>query len=1312
MKNLQSAYYDWFIVRKYANNQPTVVDKRYLNNRDTSSGISVSDLSSSGGDIRFRYNTEVYNNTVAGTNLFSSNSYDLGTSFESTSSVYCVGISTNPSCSDNGNNEDSVHLTSSGTLGIASEASSTGLQTVKEFEAVAQQGEEYSTVLLNATPSTASGQDNRIVEYEWDTDGGSFDVDKVGEEIQLNLSDGASREVELRVTDETGAKNKTKVQIPVNNAEPQNMDVSAPSTAKVGEEVFISSRFDDDNKKQVAYLFDTGERIVANPGESVKKEFTTDGNIRITAVGVDKYGQTASGSTTIDVQSDPPDLSGLEDSITTNVRDTVVFDGTGSITDIEGVSESITTIYNASNISKTSGESFSYRYVLPNGDVKEGEVVDFIPQVKTGPENSREIEMYVTNSVGQTSKKIIDLHTVNQGPKIDEIKINKNYDKESQVFIQSSTCDSQGYCGSKIEYNGFDVSNGKTNDGNKGINMLVLNRNNQPEFFGAYSTDDGDSYSTVTKFNSDGTPVNVNTQSCTNTGCATTNLTSDISKYKDENNVRLVLVGEGQPMPNDGQGGTEVTAEEGELYDEIVSLGGSLNSSGSGPGLVTDSYEVDFQGGTQGWKSDTGTLSQKADDWVAPLCSPSKTSTIKNTDLIDVGQNSIENSVEYSARVAAIDGWNNEELVLELRYDGSWNEVGRENPVSETQALADEGETYDNPSASGLACPEYSNSFASEDGPVDVIEFSGEITVNGKVTGARLNMDDSVAGGIQKDYLESFAIDYLRLNQKDYKGIGLEKNDMWMLHTENNRDGEIVNTTELWEPRGDESGISDITETISMSRERTVDRDKLNVSVESYVPHPRIGGDSIAQGQDGTSYSDTILDSDDDGHTYTFNHTINLSATSVNSLPANYTINATTIDDYSDEVEKSIGISVGASRPNAEIVANKYSVLQGEQFKLNGSTSTDPQNSDLTYQWNLGDGTTATGVTTTKSYSGAVGNRTVSLTVTNEFGQSNTEDVEIAVVDEPTVNLEIVEEDAQTATARLDADATAYGDNNSIETYRFYPGDGTGPIETSDPEYIRNYSTGGIITAEVEVVDKYGQVGSATDSRLIGVPVSCKVINQYISQSSGTYTIDPDRDGDNFDAYCDMDFSGGGWTAIDAPTAREFIQDIGGGIEVAVGSAQTGYVDDGFGTNQQIYPYSVDAGGAHGMKYIIQTDFEFDELHMNSWKFGHGSYIRDNGDTSEVRGSNTLTGDWQGFNSGGVSGDVGFGTRTEVANSWSNEFGGMSNYRTGCPSCSRTFSDGGQIYNVGKTSTAALGWGESGGQNEGWVWKGGEMYVR
>jgi hypothetical protein len=69
--------------------------------------------------------------------------------------------------------------------------------------------------------------------------------------------------------------------------------------------------------------------------------------------------------------------------------------------------------------------------------------------------------------------------------------------------------------------------------------------------------------------------------------------------------------------------------------------------------------------------------------------------------------------------------------------------------------------------------------------------------------------------------------------------------------------------------------------------------------------------------------------------------------------------------------------------------------------------------------------------------------------------------------------------------------------------------------------------------------------------------VSCKaLLAAFPKASSGTYVIDPDGTGSiaAFDAYCDMDFDGGGWTLIMATNALSTDNQTVGTVALSSGS--------------------------------------------------------------------------------------------------------------------------------------------------------------
>ncbi|HNL08615.1 MAG TPA: PKD domain-containing protein, partial [Chitinophagales bacterium] len=86
--------------------------------------------------------------------------------------------------------------------------------------------------------------------------------------------------------------------------------------------------------------------------------------------------------------------------------------------------------------------------------------------------------------------------------------------------------------------------------------------------------------------------------------------------------------------------------------------------------------------------------------------------------------------------------------------------------------------------------------------------------------------------------------------------------------------------------------------------------------------------------------------------------------------------------------------------PTAAITATPTTGQVPLAVTFSGTNSTDPENSPLTYQWNLGDGTTATTSTVSHTYSDILGSINVSLTVTDNMGLQHTAYQTITLLDE------------------------------------------------------------------------------------------------------------------------------------------------------------------------------------------------------------------------------------------------------------------------------------------------------------------------
>lgn len=83
------------------------------------------------------------------------------------------------------------------------------------------------------------------------------------------------------------------------------------------------------------------------------------------------------------------------------------------------------------------------------------------------------------------------------------------------------------------------------------------------------------------------------------------------------------------------------------------------------------------------------------------------------------------------------------------------------------------------------------------------------------------------------------------------------------------------------------------------------------------------------------------------------------------------------------------GCGLTNQSPNASFNADPASGTAPLEVTLNASSSSDPDGSVISYEWDFGDGSTGSGETTTHTYSNA-GNYTIGLIVTEDDGATDT----------------------------------------------------------------------------------------------------------------------------------------------------------------------------------------------------------------------------------------------------------------------------------------------------------------------------------
>ncbi len=142
---------------------------------------------------------------------------------------------------------------------------------------------------------------------------------------------------------------------------------------------------------------------------------------------------------------------------------------------------------------------------------------------------------------------------------------------------------------------------------------------------------------------------------------------------------------------------------------------------------------------------------------------------------------------------------------------------------------------------------------------------------------------------------------------------------------------------------------------------------------------------------------------------------------------------------------------------------------------VNGKNSTDPDGDALTFSWNWGDnGAMGSGVQATHDYA-AVGNYTVTLTVSDGRGLSavSTQVEEVVIL--PTAFF-IARTQGMTTT--FDATGSSGSSGSRVTGYQWDFGDGQS-ANTAGPTTSHTYATAGRYTATLTVTDSAGKIGTA-----------------------------------------------------------------------------------------------------------------------------------------------------------------------------------------------------------------------------------------
>jgi PKD repeat protein len=199
--------------------------------------------------------------------------------------------------------------------------------------------------------------------------------------------------------------------------------------------------------------------------------------------------------------------------------------------------------------------------------------------------------------------------------------------------------------------------------------------------------------------------------------------------------------------------------------------------------------------------------------------------------------------------------------------------------------------------------------------------------------------------------------------------------------------------------------------------------------------------------------------------------------------PGTFNVTLTVTNDRGLTASTSQAVTVsGGNGPTPAFTFSPTEPRINEAVFFNGATSTAGAGHTITsYRWDFGDGATGTGVTTSHTYAVA-GSYTVSLTVTDEAGQSATSGGTSVPIGSGNPNAVLLVTKTGGNSVQADGAGSSAAGTATIATYTFLWGDGTSTGPQASPAATKTYGVAGTYTVTLRVTDNLGRIGQTTQT--------------------------------------------------------------------------------------------------------------------------------------------------------------------------------------------------------------------------------------
>jgi len=195
-----------------------------------------------------------------------------------------------------------------------------------------------------------------------------------------------------------------------------------------------------------------------------------------------------------------------------------------------------------------------------------------------------------------------------------------------------------------------------------------------------------------------------------------------------------------------------------------------------------------------------------------------------------------------------------------------------------------------------------------------------------------------------------------------------------------------------------------------------------------------------------------------------------------------YAVRLNVVDDFGQVGFTSQNVTVLNRPPVSSFTESATSVPTGTTIYFNASASYDPDGSIVSYFWNFGDHTNATGINVSHAYA-KDGNYTVTLTVTDNDGSTaSSSDTKNILNRSPIAIFTESKEEALTGETITFNASASYDPDGTITSYFWNLGDGTNATGISTSHA---YSENGTYTVTLTITDNEGATGSTSAAKTI-----------------------------------------------------------------------------------------------------------------------------------------------------------------------------------------------------------------------------------